>query len=94
MTVVRFRSKPVEIDAVQFDGTYEQAVEIVRWSENAISAANGDATLAIETLEGTMVAQPGDWIVKGLKGEFYPVKPDIMDMKYEPITPANPLDQE
>jgi hypothetical protein len=40
--------------------------------------------LAIHTLEGTMRADPGDWIVRGIKGEFYPVKPDIFAATYEP----------
>lgn len=83
--ITRFRSKPCEISAVRFDGLYENALAIVAWADGAVSAANGDRTLSIKTLEGTMTAQVGDWIVKGLKGEFYPVKSDIMEMKYEPI---------
>jgi hypothetical protein len=39
----------------------------------------------IETLEGTMIASPGDWIVKGIHGEKYPVKPDIFQKTYEPL---------
>lgn len=39
----------------------------------------------IETLEGTMTASPGDWIVKGVKGEIYPVKPDIFEETYSPL---------
>lgn len=40
--------------------------------------------LAIQTLEGQMVARPGDWIIKGVKGEIYPCKPDIFEATYEP----------
>jgi hypothetical protein len=43
-----------------------------------------DGCLYIPTLEGTMCAQPGDWIIKGVKGEFYPCKPDIFEATYEP----------
>jgi hypothetical protein len=47
---------------------------------------SNSGTLNIITLEGTHVADKGDWIVKGIKGEFYPVKPDIFDATYEVVT--------
>lgn len=81
----RFRSRPCEITAVRFDSLTENALAIVAWSDGEVSADDGDGTLSIKTLEGTMKARRGDWIVKGLKGEFYPVKPDIMALKYERI---------
>lgn len=40
---------------------------------------------AIETIEGTMRVNPGDWIIRGVKGEFYPCRPDIFDATYEPV---------
>lgn len=83
--IVRFRSRPCEISAARFDGVYENALAIVAWADGAVSADNGDGTLSITTLEGTMKAIAGDWIVKGLKGEFYPVKDEIMQLKYEVI---------
>jgi hypothetical protein len=43
------------------------------------------ALLAIKALEGTMIAQPGDWIIRGVKGELYPCKPDIFEATYEPV---------
>lgn len=48
---------------------------------------NGDGPfgLAIQTLEGVIVASPGDWIIKGVQGEFYPCKPDIFEQTYEPV---------
>jgi hypothetical protein len=48
---------------------------------------HGDSSpfgLAIGTLEGTMIASPGDWIIQGVQGEFYPCKPDIFEATYEP----------
>lgn len=42
--------------------------------------------IAIETLEGTMAAQPGDWIIRGVQGEFYPCKPDIFAATYDEVT--------
>jgi hypothetical protein len=46
--------------------------------------ASADGAMSIDTLEGVMTAQPGDWIIKGVKGEFYPCKPDIFVLTYEP----------
>ena len=43
---------------------------------------------SIKTLEGSLQVNIGDWIIKGIKGEFYPCKPDIFDLTYEPTTPA------
>ena len=47
---------------------------------------DGPFGIAIETLEGVMVAAPGDWIIRGVQGEFYPCKPDIFEATYEPIS--------
>lgn len=75
----KFRKKPVVIEAVQWTGSNKSDVALLggrgRWV--------GD-TLLVETLEGTMQAVPGDWIIKGIKGEFYPCKPDIFEATYEP----------
>jgi len=50
---------------------------------------SGDvAYLSVVTLEGTMRATPGDWVVRGVRGEFYPVKPDIFAETYDPLPPA------
>lgn len=48
-----------------------------------IEAYQTDREVFIETLEGTMKADVGDWIIKGVKGEYYPCKPDVFDMTYE-----------
>lgn len=76
-----FRKKPVVIEAVQFDGTFAsvESMQIPSCSQDL-----GSHTLEIETLEGVMTAQSGDWIIKGVKGEFYPCKPDIFAATYEP----------
>ncbi len=52
-----------------------------------IEAYQTDKPLAIVTLEGTMQAEPGDWIITGVKGEVYPCKPDIFEATYEPAEP-------
>jgi hypothetical protein len=92
-----YRKKPVEIEARQYDGTAGTATPIIDWAMAAgvtinYHCVNGDAcranehSLLIATLEGTMSAQPGDWIIKGVQGEFYPCKPDIFDATYEAVT--------
>lgn len=85
MGVKKFISKPVEIEAVWFDGA--NGKEIVDWinadSPESVGKAfaQGDR-LYIPTLEGTMIASLFDWIVKGTRGEFYPCKPDVFETKY------------
>lgn len=85
----RYRKRPIEIEALQMAGG--NTVEIARWitagggTFRAITNAQ-DATkdlLIIHTLEGDMVAADGDWIIKGIAGEFYPCKPDIFAATYE-----------
>lgn len=79
----KFRKKPVVIDAVLFRGG-EQPNE---FSADVISGRvryPEDGTMLIATLEGTMQAVPGDWIIRGVKGELYPCKPDIFAATYEP----------
>lgn len=77
-----FRKRPVVIEAVQFDGS--NALDIVRWmgARYVSTGINGDR-LVIVTLEGDMTASVGDWIIKGVQGEFYPCKPDIFEATYE-----------
>lgn len=91
MTVKKFRKKPVVIEAMQFDGSDESAHEIQDWAESCCSfndlvkavACKGEDFMLVHTLEGTMRAQPGDWIIRGVQGEFYPCKPDIFAATYE-----------
>ena len=83
--VGRWRKLPVEIYAVQFDGT--NALSIVDWmrARYVSTGIRGDR-LVIVTLEGDMTASLGDWIIKGVQGEFYPCKPDIFQATYEEAT--------
>lgn len=83
---MKFRSKQVVIEAMQFDGTNGHIIE--NWSYGAIDFMEhpkGNFWLQIVTLEGTMRADVGDWIIRGLAGEFYPCKPQIFAAKYEPV---------
>lgn len=86
---MRFRKKPVEIEAVQWTGTPDSFREISNWANtptkiNIIHYTN-HAQLGIDTLEGMMMANVNDWIIRGVAGEFYPCKPDIFEQTYEPI---------
>lgn len=81
------------IEAVQFHGTKESAEEIfAHFNENHTMRTSPQfpllkdgLSLLIKTLEGEMMADPGDWIIKGIKGELYPCKPDIFAATYEPV---------
>jgi hypothetical protein len=87
----KFRKKPVVIEAELYTG--ENGYQIQRWSDNAAmpspvlepSADNPKGSyLQIKTLEGVMIGNPGDYIIRGVSGEFYPCKPDIFAKTYEP----------
>lgn len=88
---MKFRKKPVEIEAIQWDGSEEKARELIEWMGNnsTYMAPLPDdifpPTLLIITLEGAMSAKANDWIIKGVKGEFYPCKPDIFEQTYEEV---------
>ena len=82
--MAQFRKKPVVIEAVQWTG--ENADVIQQFLGGTVSPfgwVKGEY-VDIGTLEGLMVASTGDWIIKGVKGEFYPCKPDIFAATYEP----------
>lgn len=85
---MKFRKKPVVIEAIQWNGeiSFDQLYEFTNSNENNRIAGmkNGRGDIAqISTLEGIMDASEGDWIIKGVKGEFYPCKPDIFEATYE-----------
>lgn len=80
----KFRKKPVVIEARQLERGLDRAlvVDLGDWCEGFVM---DDGTIHIETLEGMMIASVGDWIIKGVKGEFYPCKPAIFDLTYEAV---------
>lgn len=82
----KFRKKPVIIEAVKYDGT-AASVDQVMDMAGTRGINNSPEGLYIVTLEGTMRADKGDWIIKGVKGELYPCKPDIFEATYEPVGP-------
>ncbi len=88
----RYRKLPVEIEAVQFDGTPQSVLAVMHFvdagrteKELRIHADSDPAKswIGIPTLEGTMRADAGDWIIRGVKGELHPCKPDVFAVTYE-----------
>lgn len=82
---MKFRKKPVVIEAMQFMGGHVSMLECAAFIGDAAVRNMLRATLKIRTLEGEMSADAGDWIIRGVKGEFYPCKPDIFVATYEPV---------
>lgn len=87
-TPALYRKKPITVQALQFDGTAEGLVAVSAWmtahGHAGMGGIEGESkVLRIETLEGTLTASPGDWIIRGISGEFYPCKPDIFAATYE-----------
>lgn len=81
--VKRYRKKPVEIEAIRYDG--DNYVEIKRFVGYDVSRFGRDGHLQIHTLEGNMAVSPGDYVIRGVKGEHYPCKPDIFEATYEEV---------
>lgn len=80
---MKYRKKPVEIEAIQL--TKENTCEVLTFCNRSgdIVASNDDGTVSIKTLEGTMVANIEDYVIRGVAGEFYPCKPDIFEATYD-----------
>lgn len=81
---MKYRKKPVEIHAVQFDPRGIWPACIVSWDKESYRPRDTSWGY-IETLEGKKHVMAGDWIIKGVQGEFYPCKPDIFLETYEPV---------
>ena len=82
---MRFRKKPVVIEAMQWNGNNWE--ELKTWSNCGLmyEYPAREKKISIKTLEGRMIASSGDWVIKGVKGEFYPVKNDIFLETYEKV---------
>ncbi|MEU0098274.1 hypothetical protein [Streptomyces sp. NPDC006267] len=86
----KYRKLPVEIEAVHLNSDTTPA-KVAYWCGGRVAPhpeqnyTGGDLVIEIDTLEGTMRAEPGDWIIKGVKGEFYPCRDDIFRATYEQV---------
>lgn len=82
----KYRKKPVVIEAVKWEGTKEAWDKILKMGlENWEPGEIGSNTFYIETLGGDIKVYIGDYIIKGVNGEFYPCKPDIFHKTYEKV---------
>jgi len=88
---VKYRKKPVVIEAIKWDGNNLDKIRTFTYPSEPLETSNAiSATprfLEIVTLEGRMRANIGDWIIRGVKGEYYPCKPDIFEAIYEKVEP-------
>ena len=82
MSVKKYRKKPVVIEAIEWTGDNKN--EVMNFA-GRYSYKVKNESLKIFTLEGTMKASVGDMIIKGIQGEFYPIKPDIFKATYEEL---------
>ena len=91
----KYRKKPVEIDAIQLHmSNMEPLIEQMRRDGYEVESFNQPPMRAIsgikiKTLEGVMQANFGDWIIKGVQGEYYPCKPDIFEKTYDLVSEDN-----
>lgn len=104
---MKYRKRPVEIEAMQLVGDNADMFAVYQWVEEHTQGSFAHDTIAvpasgvsidpatgfmlIATLEGVMQAKPGDWIIRGVQGEFYPCKPDVFTATYEPVEQAPAL---
>lgn len=91
----KFRKRPVVIEAVQWTGSNVDEIATFFGTPSTIVAACisevlNERRLPIVTLEGVVTASPGDWIIRGVAGEYYPCKPDIFAKTYEAVPDAAP----
>ena len=87
---MKFRKKPVTIEAMQLtEGNFSEVFNWVHKGHppemNAIIFRDLGSVVGIRTLEGVLWCSIGDWVIKGVLGEFYPCKPDIFELTYEPM---------
>lgn len=78
---MKYRKKPVVIEAMELKEGMQSLVEVCEWCDGKMI----NHQIVIETLEGDITASVGDYVIKGVNGEFYPCKPDIFQKTYEAI---------
>lgn len=103
----RYRKRPLEVQAIQYDGSNSRAKAILdwvadsrgqirRWEGQWAVDGNWAPTLLIDTMEGTMAVTPTDWVIRGVQGEFYPCSHAVFMKTYELVDPVDqdPVDQD
>lgn len=84
--MAKYKKKPIIIEAIQFNNERSIYDMETRWGYNFIAAASYSTpitTVSIDTLDGNMKVSPGDWVIRGVNGEFYPCKHEIFEKTYE-----------
>ena len=93
MNPIKYKKKPVIIEALQFKSnmSVKDLNDLIDFigMKNIVDIGRDNLYLTIRTLEGNMIASPGDYIIKGIQGEFYPCKPDIFEQTYDKIEEIN-----
>jgi len=82
--MAKYVKKPIPITAIQWTG--ENHMELAEFTNGKCLFSVGESTIVIPTLEGEMKANAGDYIVRGVEGEFYPCRQDIFEKTYEKIS--------
>lgn len=96
--MTQYRKKPVTIEAVRFDGLNPTEIKDFVGENCKVKIYDNEVTtpvarIVIHTLEGDMKVSKGDYVIKGVKGEFYPCKPDIFEQTYESVETRKELDE-
>lgn len=92
--MAKYRKKPVVIDAWQWDGSEGMAIQLIQDNtvegsvQKVLEGETPTVAFRIFTLEGAMSVSKGDYIIRGVAGEFYPCKPDIFEKTYESVGPT------
>ncbi|MBB6601806.1 hypothetical protein HW432_05865 [Bacillus pumilus] len=86
---MKYRKKPVVVEAIQYDGSQDSYDKLRGFCGdivgNWLDSFTNISVIYIQTLEGNLIVSPNDYVIKGVKGEFYPCKPDVFQQTYEPI---------
>jgi hypothetical protein len=91
VSAIKFRKRPVVIEAMQLIDDLANHTAIADWVTShggKVRMPALEPCLYIQTLEGEMRADLGDWVIRGLAGEFYPCKPDVFEKSYEAVEPV------
>lgn len=86
--ILKYRKRPVVIEAVLYDGSTNSLWALTQWAGTAITVDADRHKVTVNTKEGVMTATLGDYVIKGVAGEFYPCKPDIFKATYELVEAA------
>lgn len=93
-TPATYRKNPAQVQAMRYDGSRESGDAIIAWSDRKAGweyafapYPKTFAALVVDTLEGRLTVSPGDYVIRGVAGEFYPCKPGIFAATYTEVTP-------